>query len=227
VRNNRRFIDLTHPLHPGIPTWEGSCGFQLVGNGAGSRDPAAPSFKLQSIRMETGVGTHLDSPSHLFSSGMTVELYPLEQLVAPCRVLDVSSRAAEEFVLQPDDLKDYESESGVLEAGCVVLIRTGWDRFWDRPDQYRNGLVFPSVSGAAAEGLLERGVIGLGIDTLSPDRGDSGYPVHHLFLGAGNYLLENVANLAQMPTKGAELWALPLAIQGGSEAPVRLVALAP
>ena len=186
-------------------------------------DPAGIRFKVQGIQMDAGVGTHMDSPAHLRGTGLSVDRLPLEQLVAPCRVLDVSDRALEDYFLEPADLLAHETLSGRIPAESVVLIRTGWDRFWDRPELYRNGLVFPSVSEAAAELLLKRGVVGLGIDTLSPDRGDSAYPVHRLFLGAGKYLLENVANLDRMPEAGADLWALPLAIQGGTEAPLRLV----
>lgn len=67
--------------------------------------------------------------------------------------------------------------------------------------------------------------MGLGIDTLSPDRPGAGYPVHQLFLGAGKYLIENVANAVKLPAVGSYILALPLKLLQGTEAPLRLVAL--
>ena len=67
--------------------------------------------------------------------------------------------------------------------------------------------------------------MGIGVDTLSPDTGKQGFPVHDIFLGAGKYLVENIANSESLPNVGAHILVLPLKIQGGTEAPVRLVGL--
>ncbi len=96
---------------------------------------------------------------------------------------------------------------------------------WHTPEKYRNQLQFPSISIEAALLLLERKIVGLGIDTLSPDTPSSGYPVHQAILGAGLYLVENVANAHLLPTVGAFSLALPLSIQGGTESPMRFVGL--
>ena len=76
-----------------------------------------------------------------------------------------------------------------------------------------------------AEHLLARNIAGIGIDTLSPDRPDSGFPVHQLLLGADKYIIENVANPQQMPKTGGFALVLPMKIQGATEAPTRLVGL--
>jgi kynurenine formamidase len=38
---------------------------------------------------------------------------------------------------------------------------------------------------------------------------------------------ENVANLDKIPTKGAQIIALPMKIKGGSGAPLRIIAFLP
>jgi kynurenine formamidase len=72
--------------------------------------------------------------------------------------------------------------------------------------------------------LLQRSIAGIGIDTLSCDRGDQGFPVHRIILGAGKYLVENIANAKELPPTGGRILVLPLKLEHGTEAPVRLVA---
>ncbi|MEI8296220.1 MAG: cyclase family protein [Alphaproteobacteria bacterium] len=104
-----------------------------------------------------------------------------------------------------------------------MVIHTGWERYWGVPEKYRNNLVFPSVSAEAALALQMRQIVGLGIDTLSPDLPEDGFPVHQLILGAGKYIVENIANASKLPPMGAYILAFPMKIQGGTEAPIRLV----
>ena len=72
--------------------------------------------------------------------------------------------------------------------------------------------------------LLERDIAGLGIDTLSADAGTSDFPVHRAVLEAGKYLVENVANVGELPPVGAKAFVLPIKIKDGTEAAVRLIA---
>lgn len=60
---------------------------------------------------------------------------------------------------------------------------------------------------------------------MSPDISVDGYfSVHELFLGAGKYLIENVANAHLLPLIGAYGIVLPLKLSEGAEAPVRFIA---
>jgi kynurenine formamidase len=90
-------------------------------------------------------------------------------------------------------------------------------------------LHFPGISVEAARFLLkERQVRGIGIDTLSCDPGNSTtFDAHHAVLGAGKVNLENLANLDQVPVRGAWLFAAPLPIKNGTGAPARVFALVP
>ena len=49
--------------------------------------------------------------------------------------------------------------------------------------------------------------------------------MHQIFNGANVYGLENVANMDQLPEKGALLIALPIKIENGPGGPVRIIAL--
>jgi kynurenine formamidase len=220
-----KMCDLTHALSPNIPHWSGGCGFQseTIIDYADCAD--AVKFKVQKLDMFSGIGTHMDAPVHCIIGGKSIADIPLEDLIAPCIVIDVSTRSHEKYSVTPDDIEAFENQYGQIASGIFVIIRTGWEKHWHEPEKYRNNLIFPSLSKEAAEILVSRNIIGVGIDTLSPDRAEDGFPVHHLMLKADKYIIENVANAGCLPAVGAYIIVLPIKIQNGSEAPVRLIGL--
>ena len=220
-----KVIDLTHIISSTSPSWEGGCGFQhqVILNYADCTTPV--QFKVQKINMYAGLGTHIDAPAHCIPCGKTVDELKLDELIAPCIVIDVSKQAHESWQLSHKDIRQFEREHDQIGDGAFVIVRTGWDQYWNEPEKYRNHLQFPSISLDAAELLLERKIAGLGIDTLSPDTPGSGYPVHEAILGAGKYIVENVANSSELPPRDSFSLALPIRTEGGTEAPMRLIGL--
>ncbi|MFS8506619.1 MAG: cyclase family protein [Candidatus Babeliales bacterium] len=218
-------IDLTHELDSIIPTWNGGCGFyhEVHINYADCKDE--DKFCVMKIKMNAGIGTHMDAPSHCIPGGRSIHDFDVNDLVMPCVVIDVSNKSNERYCLRIEDIIAFERDVCTITAGSCVMIKTGWNKFWYTPLKYHNNHIFPSISVEAAELLLKRGVIALGIDTLSPDRPENGFKVHKAFLGAGKIIIENVANLDNMPSKGSFVILLPLKIKDGTEAPVRLVGL--
>jgi len=216
------FIDLTHPLRREMPSWSGGCGFEHT-----LRDDYDPSssyqFRTYDIHMQAGMGTHMDAPAHCFPGGRSITELSLHECIAPCVVINVSEQSHEDYSLNRQDIEIFESQHGSISPGCFIIVYTGWDQHWDVPEKYRNNYVFPSISKEAASLLLDRQIVGLGIDTLSPDRPEDGFPVHQLILGAGKFIIENVANASELPPIGAYSLALPMKIQEGTEAPIRLV----
>jgi len=220
-----QLLDLTHTLHADIPSWDASCGFNIETTLDYGACKSIVKFRVQRINIPAAAGTHMDAPSHCIPLGANIAEIPLQKLEGPCFVVDVSDRASESFSLEPDDILRFETVHGNIPPGSWVLVRTGWESRWNNPEAYRNGYRFPSISKEAAEMLLQRDVAGLGIDTLSPDRPQDGYPVHQLFLGSGKLIIENVAHSGDLPPTGARLLALPLKIAGGTESPLRLVGI--
>jgi kynurenine formamidase len=84
---------------------------------------------------------------------------------------------------------------------------------------------FPGFSAGAADFLLERKIVGIGIDTLSPDGSNVGFPVHEKILGAGMYIVENLVNLALLPANGAFVILFPQKAAHGTESSIRAAAL--
>ncbi|MBY0545165.1 MAG: cyclase family protein [Gammaproteobacteria bacterium] len=218
-----KIIDLTHTLDEHVPTWSGECGFhhELQLDYADCKTEV--KFRVQHFNMHAGIGTHMDAPAHCIPGGATIEQLSVSELLAPCIVIDVSKEAHERYSISSQDILNFENKHGSIISGSFVMFRTGWARFWSDPKKYRNNYLFPSVLADAAEMLINRGVCGLGVDTLSPDRPDDGFLVHQLFLGAGKYIVENVASLESLPPTGSFILALPIKVKGATEAPIRLI----
>ena len=178
-------------------------------------------------------------PIHFARGGWTAEAIPLERLIGPAVVIDVTAAAARDrdYRLTPLDVQRFESAHGTIPPGAIVLLRTGWSVRWPHRLAYlgddipgrTSDLHFPSYGRAAATLLVrERQVAALGVDTASIDHGPSrDFPVHRVAAEANVVGLENVAELDEVPSVGAWAAALPMEIGGGSGGPLRIVAFLP
>jgi kynurenine formamidase len=219
-----RIMDCTYPLHPDIPSWEGGCGFHQTTE---VQYDGGSQFCLQNIAMRSGMGTHLDAPAHCIPGGMTADNIVPDQWISPCVVIDVSEMAHAAYQVSTEDILDFEGKYGPISEGTFVMVHTGWGRFWPNSTAYRNDLRFPTVGLRAAQFLLARNISGIGVDTLSPDGPDTGFPVHHAILGAGKYIVENVAHMEKIPPIGTWIAVVPMHVRGSCEVPVRLFTMVP
>lgn len=222
-----KLIDLTHPLSSTMPSWNGSCGFSLE-----IKKDYDKLFRVQQIKMHAGIGTHMDAPSHRFAGGLSIDEIPLEQLITPICLIDVSRVAGADYEVSVEDVKEYEKRHGLIPQNALVVAYTGWSRFWTNTAAYRNvdtdgNMHFPAFSAESAELLLKRDIAGIAIDTLSPDCSDADFKVHKLILGKGKYIIENLANGSQILPRGSYAISLPLRAHGATEAPVRIICLIP
>lgn len=222
-----RALDLTHALHEKAPSWTGSCGFSYE-----IKMDYDQVVRVMQYKTHAGIGTHMDAPSHFVKGGRNIGDIALEELIVPCYVIDVSSKMHPDLMISPEEIHKFEEKHGKIRKGSLVAGFTGWSRYWNDPHKYRNPdsagkMHFPGFSAPSAKLLLEIGIAGIGIDTLSPDGSDMTYPVHHLLLKADKYIIENLANLDKLPAEGAYALFLPLKVQEGAEAGIRAVGLIP
>ncbi len=236
----RKLIDLTYSFSSETIYWPNAPGFELKKDAYGVNEKGY-FYASNSYSAGEHGGTHFDAPLHFAQGGLPVDRIPLERLFAPAVVIDVQDRAARDrdYLVSASDFQQWEKANGRIPDGCILLIRTGWGKFYPKRAQYlgtdRRGeqatseLHFPGVEPAAATWLANNRKISiLGIDTASIDRGQSKlFEVHQVLFKAGICALENVANMDQLPVKGFEVIALPMKIQGGTGAPVRIVAILP
>lgn len=224
---NFQVVDLTHKVHPDIPTWDLTCGYYIKTMRDYRHCSGEFKFRSQALDIRASAGTHIDSPAHCFEGARDVSELQIKELTCPCVVIDVSGYVHERYKISVENIVAFEKQHGVIQPGTFVLFYTGWSRFWSDPEKYHNHLTFPSVSADAASLLLERGIAGIGIDTLSPDCDEKGSFVHAILLGADKYIVENVAYAEKLPATGAYILVMPLNLQGAAESPIRLIALVP
>jgi kynurenine formamidase len=229
-RNSITVVDLSQPLAPEMPRWPWT---KPLAATTLARVETEGVFERE-LELPEHVGTHVDAPAHFVARGATVELLPPESLVAPARTIDVREACGEDrdFALEASTLERLEAEQGRLEPGCVALFRTGWDRFLDQPERYVGPASgpprFPGLAPSAGRLLVERRVLGIGIDTLGVEPGRAtDYPLHRITLSEGLFHLEGLVGLDRLPGSGFVLVAAPLPLVGGSGAPARVLALVP
>lgn len=167
-----------------------------------SRVEAGDVAAVSRLALGTHTGTHVDPPAHFLAGGATVDQLPLDVLVGPAVVADLTGGG-------PIDAARLEA-LGLADGTVRLLLKTS----------ATEGLLTPD--GAAW--LVERGVRLVGADTLSIEPATDNYPVHRCLLGAGVIIVEGLDLTAAAPGR-YQLVCLPLRIAGGDGAPARAVLL--
>lgn len=237
--SGQRIVDLSHAYGADTLYWPTSPTRFKMEQLASGQTPGGYFYSSNAFCTPEHGGTHLDAPIHFFEKGLTADKLPLEQLMAPAVVIDVSAQAAanRDYRMTREDVIAFEKAQGAIAKGTIVLLRTGWSRHWPNAKAYlgddtpndASKLSFPSYGADAARLLVEeRGVGAIGVDTASTDYGRStDFEVHRIAAPRNVAGLENLTNLDQLPARGALVIALPMKIEGGSGGPLRAVALVP
>lgn len=207
-----KILDISLPLSTRLPTWPGNPAFEFQ---ADKRIFAGDSSNVSRLVLGTHSGTHVDAPRHFLDGGVGVDELPLDELVGPCRVVEI-------------DVPEGRRPIGVTEiqraAGGPpprrLLLKTPNSRLWTRADFTPD---FGYLAPDAAEWLVAAGVRLVGIDYLSIEEfRRPGAPTHHALLGAGVVVIEGL-NLAEVRPGSYELICLPLRIEGSDGSPARVI----
>ncbi len=231
------WVDLTHDFSADAIYWPTATPFSLEVVSA-ERTPAGYFYAANNFSAAEHGGTHLDAPIHFAEGRQSAEQVPLERLVGPAAVVDVSAPADanRDYRLDAATLEAWEAAHGAIGERTIVLVRTGWSSRWPDKLRYlgtaRTGpeavaeLHFPGIDSSAARWLAERRVKAVGIDTPSIDYGQSSLFRSHRILGAANVpVFENLANVNRLPLEGFAVVALPMKIDRGSGGPLRAIAI--
>ena len=233
-----RIVDLTYAFDANSVYWPTAEQFKLETDFEGMTDKGYYYSAYRYSAAEHG-GTHLDSPVHFAKGRYTVDELPLEHLMGPAIVIDVTAQCAKnpDYLVSVADFQNWEKHNGRIPAGTIVLLRTGFGKFYPDRKKYLGTeergaaavakLHFPGLDPAAARWITtNRSIKAIGLDTASIDYGQSTLFESHRTLFEKNVpAFENVANLDQLPAKGFSVIALPMKIKGGSGGPLRIVAL--
>jgi kynurenine formamidase len=231
------WIDLTHDLSSDAVFWPTAEPFEMRTDFEGYTERGYYYSAYTFTTAEHG-GTHIDAPVHFAAGKHSVNEIPLERLIGDAVVLDLRENVGGDcnYLLSISDIKGWEKAHGAIHEGAIVLLRTGFGKYWPDPKAYLGTelrgeagaakLCFPGLAPDAATWLAEtRKISAVGIDTASIDRGKSRDFAAHVNLMTNNVpAFENLANLDQLPATGVYVVALPVKIRGGSGGPLRIVA---
>lgn len=254
-------VDLSNVLGEEMPAWPGHVLFTHKVHNWYER-VAGPGQPLKSTApyytcwytIDEHCGTHFDAPPHFVpppGSGLahagdlgaeTGDRISLGRLRGPAVVVDVRglNDGAENGVsprITPELLEAWEADHGALQAGEVVIARTGWDAYWTSGDE---GLKFcwrpvvlkdhpgwPAPSAEAIDYLYDRGIRLFCTDAPSIGAVEEQESMHLAGLTRGMLYVECLAHLDRVPARGAYFVFMPLKLAGSSGGNGRAAALVP
>lgn len=234
VLDDRKFTDLTHAFHPGQPRFsafpdeEREALFDLQkGDG----------FTAHRYSIVGQWGTHVDPPSHFIRGGRTLDRIPVQDMILPLVVLDITSRVAQDPDATPGlgDVRAWEDRNGPIPPASFVALRTGWSRRWPDMEAMANrdpeGVSHtPGWSREVLSFLVEeRSISAIGHEQTDTDPGvattGGDFSLETYILAQDRWQIELLADLSGLPESGAVVvasWAKPL---GGSGFPARVFAI--
>jgi len=240
VWKESRLIDLTHAFEADTIVWPTERNFQLILQHAGET-PGGYYYASNRLEMAEHGGTHLDAPIHFSRGGQTLDQIPIERLVGAGIRIDVTAQCAgnRDYRITIQDLERWEAAHGLIPNDTIVLLDSGFARYWPSRQQYLGtelrgpeavrALHFPGLHPEAAAWLArERQVKAVGIDTASIDYGQSAkFETHVALLSQNVPVFENLGDLSNLPDQGFDVIALPMKIAGGTGGPLRVIAVLP
>jgi len=223
-----RLVDLSWPVNPDMPMYPGDPPMGLTR--MGSIETHGYLSHLASLPAHSG--THVDAPAHVIAGGAPLSALPLSRFMGPGVVLDLRGESRRHEPGQAVTAQDLTPLLGQARDAAFVLLMTGTEALWHRPEEYYARGAYLTVEAAellaALPGPSGRGLSGIGIDSGSADALDTttlpaSLPAHQALLGAGLLIVENLRGLDQLPPSGFLFQCLPILGQDGS--PVRATAL--
>jgi kynurenine formamidase len=230
---NAKYVDLTHTINPSIPVWHGFGASKF----APTVDPATnqpytyekDGFEATHYDLSTDqLGTQLDPPAHWSPYFPAIDELPATYTIRPLVVIPIQDQAAKDpgYQMTVDDIQAWEQRNGEIPEGAVVFIRSDWSKEWPNPELVARK-EFPGVTLAALKFLhLERKILFHGHEALDTDTTPT-LEGEAWLLRNGYTQAEGVANLDQVPEKGALVAIGFPKLQGGTGGYARFIAICP
>lgn len=175
---------------------------------------------MSNISMVSHIGTHIEVPYHLFPDGYDLSEMPLDTFYGEAVLLDFSE-IQKRIEITKEQVIAAADKAGGIQPGDIVLCNLGYSHLYGQEGYSQS----PYFSTAAIEWLAEAGIKMMGVDAGGVEIPASNEHVNHAALfKKGIALIENVANLNQLPCSRFYLAAFPYPIKGVEAFPLRVVA---
>lgn len=204
-------IDLSQPIHPGMPMFPGAPQPRLEPMASIDREGYAECW----LGLASHTGTHIDAPAHLLPTAKALDDLPIEHFTGPGLIVPIRNP-----VVSLGDLVPFEAR---IRESRFVLLNTGWDAHWGDPSYFED---FPTLDPEAAAWLATFDLAGIGIDAPSLDPvACLSLPNHRAFLSRDICIIENLRGLDAIGPEPFLFSCLPLPIPKADGCPVRAVAM--
>jgi arylformamidase len=204
-------IDISIPLSESTPVFPGD---PRVSISLDMQIADGEPYNFSTVSMGVHTGTHVDAPWHFLEDGGKLEQVPLNALVGPAKVYDLTGVER----ITESSLADLD-----IQRGERVLFKTDNSELWSKTNAVASDYV--ALTEDAAHFLIQRQVQTVGIDYLSvdePHRAD--FPVHYALLKNRVAIIEGL-NLRGVSAGDYLLVCLPLKLSNVEAAPARAVLL--
>ncbi|MFH0779327.1 MAG: cyclase family protein [Parcubacteria group bacterium] len=150
--NPFKIVDLSHPLSNSTLVYPGDPGINI----ARFKSIRLNNTAVSSLTFGSHSGTHLDAPCHVIENGAGLNQMEPMNYFGVGRCLDVRNR---------EQITDRDIPANIA-AGQAVFFRTGHAQYWNSEKYYQTR---PCLTTEAADALIKRGVLAVGVDTPSVD----------------------------------------------------------
>ncbi len=188
------FIDLSLPISSDMPIFPGDVGTMI----AKHVKPEETGWTASNIHMSLHAGTHVESAAHAIKGGFTLDRYTLDSFVGEAQCIA------------------REQIGKVVVDTEILLIYTGWDKLWPKPEYSQKQL---NLSIEEAQSLAEQKLKAVGNDTVSIGNAE----VHQIIFNSGSLIIESLSNLEMVLNQRFKLYFFPLKLSEESS-PVRAIA---
>jgi kynurenine formamidase len=157
-RTGLQFFDLSNPWGHNAPLW-----------------PYFPDVKIDRFHYHAKSGvlsqqittfmhctTHTDAPAHVIEGTAFIDEVPLSSYFGTGVVVSIPKEKWE--IITAEDL---ESATPEIREGDIVIVNTGWHRYWG--DSRKYFVESPGTYKEAGEWMRDKGVKGFGIDCQALD----------------------------------------------------------
>jgi kynurenine formamidase len=229
----KRFVDLTHSFSPDTPVWSGFGQAKMTPmTDPKTHEPYTipkDGFRTTFYEMVGQYGTHVDPPAHFAENGITMDKIPVKQMILPLVVLDDTPYLAKDpnHAFSVADLLGWEKAHGRVPKGAFAALRTDMYKDWDaNPERFKRS-EFPAWSLETVKFLIEkRGVTAIGHESMDTDTTEKMESETYI-LRQGHFQIEVMANLDQVPPKGALIVVAWPKVKDGLGFPARAFAITP
>ncbi len=194
-----KYIDLSQPIHTGMPVYPGDRAVILKHDKLYSKD----HYNNHNLEAGMHAGTHIDGRMHLLDVDEYIGNMPPEYFCGRGGII----HSENESIIS---MKPGYPE--LIKGKNIILFHTGMDKYYGSEKYYND---HPVLDMSICKCLADNNIRLIGVDMPSPDR--LPFEIHKFLLQNNILIMENLTNLDMISeTDLFEIFAFPLRINADS-----------